>query len=141
MASILNNRPNSIPLPRLSLAAIALALGLACVMASVVGIAAWTIHSGPGITQADIAAAQKSAYANGRDAGYHDGLDKGRAGGQTAGYRAGRSDGFSAGKQRGLATGFRRGHDAGYTEGYAAGKAAAAAKSTKQTGTQTTTTP
>ncbi len=139
MPSILSNRPNSIPLPRVSLAAIALALGLACMMASVVGIAAWTIHSGPGITQADIAAAQKSAYANGHDAGYQDGLVKGRAGGQTAGYRAGHLDGFTAGKQRGLATGLRRGHDAGYTEGSAAGQAAA--KATKKTGTQTTTTP
>src|SRR5205814_10468956 len=68
MASILDNHPNPIPLPRLSLAAIALAVALACLMASVVGIAAWTIHSGSGITQADVAAAQKAAYANGRDA-------------------------------------------------------------------------
>ena len=69
MASILDNHPNPIPLPRLSLAAIALAVALACLMASVVGIAAWTIHSGPGITRANLAAAQKSAYANGHDAG------------------------------------------------------------------------
>jgi flagellar biosynthesis/type III secretory pathway protein FliH len=141
MASILSNRPNPVSLPRISLAAIALALALACVVASVVGIAAWTIRSGPGITQADVVAAQKAAYGNGHDAGYHDGLVKGREGGHTAGYRQGRIDGFRAGRQRGLANGFRKGHDAGYTEGYAAGQAAAAAAQAakKTTGTQTTT--
>jgi hypothetical protein len=62
MPSITTNRPIiPITLPRLSLAAIVLALTLAAVVASTVGIAAWTIRSGPGITQADVAVAQKAA--------------------------------------------------------------------------------
>jgi hypothetical protein len=141
MASTLSNRPSTVSLPRLSLAAVVLTLALAFVVASVVGIAAWTIRTGPGITKADVAAAQNAAYQNGHDAGFHDGLVKGRKSGQTAGYRDGRIAGFKAGRQRGLANGFRKGHDAGYTEGYAAGQAAAAAAkpTTKKTGTQQTT--
>jgi flagellar biosynthesis/type III secretory pathway protein FliH len=138
MASITTHTPRPINLPRLSLAAIVLTLALAAVVASVVGIAAWTIHSGPGITRADVSGAEKTAYANGRDAGYHDGLVKGRTAGRTAGFRAGRIEGFAAGRTLGLANGFRKGHDAGYTEGYAAGQAAAAP--VKKATTTTTTT-
>jgi flagellar biosynthesis/type III secretory pathway protein FliH len=138
MDPITTHTPRPINLPRLSLAAIVLTLALAAVVASVVGIAAWTIHSGPGITQADVSAAERAAYANGRDAGYHDGLVKGRSGGHTAGVRAGRIEGFAAGRTAGLATGFRKGRDAGYSEGYAAGQAAAAPVK-KTTTTKTTT--
>jgi flagellar biosynthesis/type III secretory pathway protein FliH len=125
MTSITTHTPRPFNLPRLSLAAIVLTLALAAVVASVVGIAAWTIHSGPGITQADVSAAQKTAYASGRDAGYHDGLVQGRSDGRTAGFRAGRIEGFAAGHKVGLVNGFRKGHTAGYSEGYAAGQAAA----------------
>ena len=137
MTSITTHTPRPFNLPRLSLAAIVLTLALAAVVASVVGIAAWTIHSGPGITQADVSAAQKTAYASGRDAGYHDGLVKGRSDGRTAGFRVGRIEGFAAGHKVGLANGFRKGHTAGYTEGYAAGQAAATP--VKKTTTKTTT--
>lgn len=127
-------RPLPITLPRFSLAALLLAIGLATVLAMVVGLAAYTI-SGSGISQNELAAAKRLAYQQGHDAGYAAGMVKGKSTGHDAGYTQGRHDGMVAGVIKGRKAGFQKGHTAGYNQGYAAGVAAgqaAAASSSKK---------
>jgi flagellar biosynthesis/type III secretory pathway protein FliH len=134
MDSSSTSRPLSITVPRFSLAALLLAIGLATVMAMVVGLAAYTI-SGSGISQNELAAAKRLAYQQGHDAGYAAGLVKGKSTGHDAGYTQGRHDGMVAGVMKGRKAGFQKGHTAGYNQGYAAGVAAgqaAAASSSKK---------
>ena len=64
-----SSNPPPIALPRFSPAALLLALALAAMLSMVVGIAAYTVHTGSGISQDDLAAAQHSAYQSGHDAG------------------------------------------------------------------------
>ena len=73
-----SSNPLPISLPRFSPAALLLALALAAMLSMVVGIAAYTVHTGSGISQADLAAAQHNAYQSGHDAGYTAGLAKGK---------------------------------------------------------------
>ena len=123
-----SSRTLAVTLPRFSLAALLLALGLAAIMAMVVGLAAYTIH-GSGISQDQLVAAKRLAYQQGHDAGYAAGMVKGKSTGHDSGYAQGRHDGMVAGTLKGRRAGFRRGHTAGYNEGYAAGVAAAQAAS------------
>jgi hypothetical protein len=123
MASTTTSRPAPISLPRFSLAALLLAIALAVMLATVVGLAAWSLQSGPQITDAQLLAAKQAAFDDGHAAGYKQGMAKGRAAGKDAGYRRGRKDGFEAGRVKGKAAGFEKGHEAGYSEGYAAGVA------------------
>ena len=74
-----SSNPLPISLPRFSPAALLLALALAAMLSMVVGIAAYTVHTGSGISQSDLAAAQHNAYQSGHDAGYTAGLAKGKA--------------------------------------------------------------
>jgi len=123
-----------VTLPRFSLAALLLALGLAAMMAMVVGLAAYTIH-GSGVSQNELVAAKRLAYQQGHDAGYAAGMVKGKSTGHDSGYTEGHHDGMVAGIQKGRKAGFQKGHTAGYNQGYAAGVAAgqaAAASSNKK---------
>src|SRR6478735_9076525 len=95
-----SSNPLPISLPRFSPAALLLALALAAMLSMVVGIAAYTVHTGSGISQSDLAAAQHNAYQSGHDAGYTAGLAKGKDTGQNAGYRQGKHDGQVAGIRR-----------------------------------------
>ena len=61
-----SSNPPPIALPRFSPAALLLALALAAMLSMVVGIAAYTVHTGSGISQGDLAAAQHSAYQRAR---------------------------------------------------------------------------
>ena len=122
-----SSHPLPITLPRFSPAALLLALALAAMLSMVVGIAAYTVHTGSGISQSDLAAAQHSAYQSGHDAGYAAGLAKGKDTGQNAGYRQGKHDGMVAGIKKGRTAGIKKGRAAGYASGYAAGVAAAQA--------------
>jgi flagellar biosynthesis/type III secretory pathway protein FliH len=124
MDSSSTSRTLRVMLPRFSAAALLLCVGLALMMAMVVGLAAYTIHAGSGISQADLAVAKRLAYQQGHDAGYSAGMVKGKSTGRDAGYKEGRHDGMVAGTQKGRRAGFRKGHAAGYNEGYAAGVAA-----------------
>jgi hypothetical protein len=122
-----SSNPLPISLPRFSPAALLLALALAAMLSMVVGIAAYTVHTGSGISQGDLAAAQHNAYQSGHDAGYTAGLAKGKDTGQNAGYRQGKHDGMVAGIKKGRTAGIKKGRTAGYASGYAAGVAAAQA--------------
>ena len=130
MASTTTTRPAPISLPRFSLAALLLAIALALMLASVVGLAAWSLNSGPQITKQQLSAAQQAAFDDGHAAGYKQGLAKGRATGRDAGYKRGRKAGLEAGRVKGKAAGFKKGHEAGYSEGYAAGVASVPTQST-----------
>ena len=79
MDSSSTSRSLPVTLPRFSLAALLLALGLAALMAMVVGIAAFTIHSGSGISQEQLVVAKRLAYQQGHDAGYAAGVVKGKS--------------------------------------------------------------
>src|SRR3954452_17328682 len=92
-----SSNPLPTSLPRFSPAALLLALALAAMLSMVVGIAAYTVHTGSGISQSDLAAAQHNAYHSGHEAGYTAGLANGKDTGQDTGYRKGRHDGMVAG--------------------------------------------
>lgn len=127
-------------LPRFSVAALVLALALAFTLASMVGIAAWSINSG-GVSSADVAAAHKAGYQEGLSAGTTQGRAQGLAAGRKKGYATGHKAGYASGLRVGRRAGFHNGRNAGYKQGYAAGLAvprapAPPAKKTK-TGTKT----
>lgn len=105
-------------LPRFSVASLVLMLVLVAIVASMVGIAAWSITSG-GPSAADVAAARKDGYQQGFDAGTVQGKADGRKQGYDRGHKAGYARGLSVGRKAGL----KRGRKAGYTAGYAAGLA------------------
>ena len=105
-------------LPRFSVASLVLMLVLATALASMVGIAAWSITSG-GPSQADVVAAQKAGYQQGFDAGVAQGRSDGRKQGYDRGHKAGYAQGLNTGRKAGL----RRGRKAGYAAGYQAGLA------------------
>jgi len=129
-----SSNPLPISLPRFSPAALLLALALAAMLSMVVGIAAYTVHTGSGISQSDLAAAQHNAYQSGHDAGYTAGLAKGKDTGQNAGYRQGKHDGMVAGIKKGRTAGIKKGRTAGYAAGVASAQAAAppATKTTRK---------
>jgi hypothetical protein len=105
-------------LPRFSVASLLLTLVLTATVASMVGIAAWSITAG-GPTSADVAAAHKAGYQEGYDAGAAQGKTDGRQQGYDRGHKAGYAKGLRVGRKAGL----RKGRKAGYTAGYAAGLA------------------
>jgi flagellar biosynthesis/type III secretory pathway protein FliH len=113
-------------LPRFSLAALMIALAFTTMVSAIVGIAAWSIQSGPvAISQTELQSAEKAAFDRGHVAGYKEGLTKGKQHGAKVGELRGHRSGFGEGLRKGVRKGFKRGHDAGYSEGYAAGTAAA----------------
>jgi hypothetical protein len=115
-------------LPPFSVAALALAIGLALMMSLVVGVAAFSLQPS-GVSQAQLAAERDAAYRSGltegRAQGIRDGQQQGARDGRKSGFARGRKVGYAQGLRRGRIAGFQRGHTAGYNEGYAAGLAAA----------------
>ena len=132
------HRTSPVSLPRLSLAGILLAFVLAAVLATFVGVGAWSLGTSSGPSTSDLAAARSSAYAQGLNAG----LDRGAvqtAKARNAAYKAGRQHGYKAGLRKGRHAGLSAGRHAGYTAGYAQGlsvgrvEGAATANASKKT--------
>lgn len=114
-------------LPRVSVAGLLLAFALAAVLATVVGVTAWSMGRSQGPTAAQISAGNRDAYARGLAAGRAQAstaaVAKARSSALLAGRKRGYDHGLAVGFKRGRAIGIQLGRTIGYTAGYTAGQA------------------
>jgi hypothetical protein len=123
-------------LPRVSAGGLLLAFALAAVLATAVGVSAWSFARASGQSPAQVAALRHAAYEQGVQVGSRQATASAVAHARTVALASGRKLGYRRGLKvgfaRGKAVGEQLGRTVGYTAGYAAGAASAAPSKKKK---------